>query len=135
MKQDIKDVDEKSRKGCASKSDSALLFARGLSRKARVKHRRAYDRLRLSVLRENPLCTECSKRGYTVAAEQVDHIVPISTGKTMQEVSTLLMDRENMQPLCINCHIWKTKKENEKRQRKKPPVKWRNKGLALYDEG
>lgn len=66
--------------------------------------RRGYDsnwqRLRLMVLAERPLCVECERWGRVAAATEVDHIVPLSEGGTNE--------RENLQPLCHECHSRKT---------------------------
>ena len=62
-------------------------------------HQRGYGatwrRLRILVLREEPLCRHCS-----AAATDVDHIVPLAVGGTH--------DRENLCPLCHACHSRKT---------------------------
>jgi len=67
---------------------------------------RGYDgtwsKLRLMVLRNEPLCRECKKNGLIVAATDVDHI----DGK-VEHVSF-----GNLQPLCHNCHSRKTAIEN-----------------------
>lgn len=49
-------------------------------------------------LRENPLCTECSKRHLTVAAAVVDHIVPHDGNRE------LFWNKKNWQSLCRTCH-------------------------------
>lgn len=61
---------------------------------------RGYDRrwrkLRLLVLREEPLCRLCREIGRVRLAQVVDHIKPKSDGGTDE--------RENLQPLCAHCH-------------------------------
>lgn len=61
---------------------------------------RGYDRrwrkLRLRVLRDEPLCRFCKQQGRTTLAQVVDHIVPKREGGTDA--------RENLQPLCAPCH-------------------------------
>lgn len=56
---------------------------------------RVWQRLRLMILREEPLCRVCAG-----AASQVDHIVPLAVGGSN--------DRDNLQPLCHSCHSRKT---------------------------
>lgn len=62
---------------------------------------RRWRRLRLAVLRAEPLCAECLRQGRLVPATQVDHIVPISRGGAV-------WDPDNLQPLCASCHSRKT---------------------------
>ena len=59
---------------------------------------------RADVLHHEPYCRECAKVGVETLATEVDHIQPISAGGDK-------WDRENMQPLCKNCHSVKTAKE------------------------
>ena len=67
-------------------------------------HERGYGRhwqlLRLLVLNEEPTCRRCAGRGRVTAATLVDHILPLRDGGTN--------DRENLQPLCLDCHAVKT---------------------------
>jgi len=62
-------------------------------------HERGYGavwrKLRLLVLREEPLCRHCG-----AAATDVDHVVPLAAGGTN--------DRGNLCPLCHGCHSRKT---------------------------
>lgn len=69
-------------------------------------YRRGYGRkwaaFRVRFLRENPLCVRCKQDGLTVAANQVDHIIPHRGDKT------LFWQLSNLQPLCHSCHSRKT---------------------------
>lgn len=69
---------------------------------------RGYDhnwrKLRLMVLREEPLCRTCSEAGLTVPATDVDHIVSLRKGGTNL--------RSNLQSLCHPCHSKKTNEED-----------------------
>ncbi|NBV59713.1 MAG: HNH endonuclease [Rhodobacteraceae bacterium] len=62
-------------------------------------YQRGYDRLwqkiRLAVLREEPLCRSCQQ-----PATCVDHITPLKKGGDHS--------RWNLQPLCASCHNSKT---------------------------
>ena len=55
-------------------------------------------------LAANPLCVECSKEGRTVAATEVDHIVPHRGDKE------LFWNPDNWQSLCKSHHSQKTKR-------------------------
>lgn len=67
-------------------------------------HARGYTRqwgsLRRVCIACNPLCVHCKADGRTVAAQEVDHIVPLSKGGTHDEY--------NLQALCKSCHSKKT---------------------------
>jgi 5-methylcytosine-specific restriction enzyme A len=56
--------------------------------------------LRAWVLRGEPLCRTCATRGRTVAADEVDHVVPLFLGGANGE--------DNLQPLCRACHVEKS---------------------------
>lgn len=64
----------------------------------------AWQRLRASVLRDEPLCRHCAARGLTVEATDVDHMNGADDNR-----------RESLQPLCHECHSRKTARDNGKR--------------------
>ena len=76
-----------------------------MSRFHRKMNHRLWSRLREEVLDKEPLCRMCSNLGISVAAQEVDHIVPLSLGG--------LTSRNNLQPLCRKCHTLKTARENK----------------------
>ena len=57
-------------------------------------------------LRAHPLCAECQRNGRYVTATVVDHITP------HRGDSKLFWDESNWQPLCKNCHDYKTGTED-----------------------
>lgn len=61
-----------------------------------------WQRLRLTVLNQEPLCCECAKIGRIEPAVEVDHI----------DGDVRNTDLENLQPLCHSCHSRKTATEN-----------------------
>ena len=70
--------------------------------------RRGYGRLwrkiRMTVLRREPLCRRCAAEGRARPATEVDHVVPLARGGTHAA--------GNLQPLCKPCHSRKTKRED-----------------------
>ena len=58
-----------------------------------------WTKWRDEVLAVEPWCRRCPGQ-----ATEVDHIVPLADGGTNR--------RENLQPLCHECHSWKTMWEN-----------------------
>lgn len=71
---------------------------------------RGYDALwrkvRRMKLARDPLCESCRKRRRTVAAQLVDHIVPIRAGGAR-------LDLANLQSMCRRCHARKTEQDKE----------------------
>lgn len=63
-----------------------------------------WKKLRLEYLRLHPLCEECQSKGKVSAAVDVHHIMPISTGKNINEKQQLGYDWNNLMALCDNCH-------------------------------
>jgi 5-methylcytosine-specific restriction protein A len=78
-----------------------------LSPSARYVHTAAWQKLRMAVLVEEPLCRECQRHGRISAAVTVDHITPREQGGGN--------DRGNLQPLCRACHQAKTSREQAER--------------------
>ena len=73
-------------------------------RKARCSWR--YGKMRRRFLTENPLCQVCEKEGYTVAAAEIDHVIPV------EKDPDRFWDESNWEPICRSCHVAKTAKEN-----------------------
>ncbi len=67
-----------------------------------------WQKMRLSYLRQHPLCAVCSEKGITKPAVLIDHIQPHKGD--MQK----FWNQDNWQGLCIPCHITKTVKEIKK---------------------
>jgi 5-methylcytosine-specific restriction protein A len=65
-----------------------------------------WPRIRLEVLRPEPLCRNCTEEGLVTVATEVDHIVPLGQGGTHDEA--------NLQPLCHRCHMRKTARDGSR---------------------
>jgi 5-methylcytosine-specific restriction protein A len=67
-----------------------------------VSSQRGYDaawrRLRLSFIKEHPLCQVCESRGRTTPATCVDHRVPITVDPSRR------LDATNLRSCCTDCH-------------------------------
>ena len=79
----------------------------------RLLNSKRWKELRISYLREHPLCERCQAEGYVRSAIDVHHRQPISSAMTVQEMERLCYLPSNLQALCIPCHI-KTHKEMHK---------------------
>ena len=55
--------------------------------------------------RAKGLCEECARQGYVRAGKDCHHIVPVETGKTIQEMERLCFDMNNIRLVCAPCHV------------------------------
>lgn len=76
-------------------------------------HNRTWRKLRDSIIASEPLCRNCISMGVRNVANVVDHIKPVSTGKTLEQQEQLMWDVSNLQPLCNSCHNKKSAKEKK----------------------
>jgi len=74
--------------------------------KAKVYRSRRWQSKRLSILRENPLCTKCHAAGKVVLAQMVDHLKGFK-----DENDPLAWDSDYLYPLCNKCHAVVTAQE------------------------
>ena len=75
----------------------------------RMRTKEPYLSMRLFFLRMHPLCRPCAANGFTVAATEIDHLVPV------QQAPDRFLDRSNWQPICRPCHARKTATETRRR--------------------
>jgi 5-methylcytosine-specific restriction protein A len=73
-------------------------------------HKRGYDRdwrrLRDYHMNQHPLCEDCKQQGDTVAANMVDHVVPVDVDPSRR------LDPSNLRSLCWKHHAVKTHSEH-----------------------
>lgn len=68
---------------------------------------------RIVWLRTNGLCERCIEEGkaagvpdgYITPGVDCHHIIPVESGRTVQEMERLCYDPNNIRLLCIKCHI------------------------------
>ena len=53
----------------------------------------------------HPICEICAINGRSVPAEEVHHRIAFSTGNTEEERMSLLLNPDNLQCLCRQCHM------------------------------
>lgn len=63
-----------------------------------------WRKLRDVVMKSNPLCAECLKKGKVVAAEDIHHIKSPFNYREGTINWTLAYDEQNLEPLCKQCH-------------------------------
>ena len=70
-----------------------------------------WRRLRRAFLAANPLCARHLERALTVAANEVDHKIPIAVRPDLR------LEWDNLQSLCKPCHSAKTYRETGRARR------------------
>ena len=93
----------------------------------------------MAYLQDHPLCERCYREGieqrgkpYIRSAIDVHHKVPVESAHTIQEMERLAynMDGNNLEALCIPCHVkthkemGKNKKENVKERKQIALQRW-----------
>lgn len=71
----------------------------------RLLNSKRWKTLRADYLRAHPLCEMCEAEGYVVASIDCHHRKPVESAKTQTEMERLCYDWNNLQALCIPCHI------------------------------
>lgn len=71
--------------------------------------KRGYDhkwsKYRAQYLKHYPLCVMCLEKGIYTPATVIDHIKPVENG----QADPLFWRTDNHQPLCRDCHSYKTR--------------------------
>lgn len=67
----------------------------------------AYRKLRAYKLANDPVCEICEREGRITPATEVDHRLP------REQRPDLAMSYKNLQSICFDCHVSKSKKENK----------------------
>lgn len=60
--------------------------------------------VRLEKLKRDPLCQICLSLNKVTPGEEVHHITPISSGKTVKDKQALGFNPANLKTLCKACH-------------------------------
>lgn len=69
---------------------------------ARRGYDRAWQRTRLRVLSQRPLCEDCAAEGIVEPATEVHHVVKIRVAPELRN------DANNLRALCAECHAART---------------------------
>ena len=84
----------------------------------RLLNSKRWKELRAWKLNTQPLCELCEAEGYVRSAIDVHHIVPVESARSPLEMEALCYNPNNLQSLCISCHVkvhkemGKNKKQN-----------------------
>jgi 5-methylcytosine-specific restriction endonuclease McrA len=73
-----------------------------------------YQKVRRIKLRQDPLCERCIAKDIPIikSAQEVHHRKHISEGHTYEQKYILATDINNLESLCIDCHLIEHKKYN-----------------------
>lgn len=63
-----------------------------------------WHNLRDRYIKNHPFCERCAEKGIIKLAQQVHHKIEFLTGLTDEDKWRLLLDEDNLQSLCTNCH-------------------------------
>ena len=55
--------------------------------------------------RTNGLCERCKEEGFITPGVDCHHVIPVESGKTIDEMARLCYDVNNIRLLCVPCHI------------------------------
>lgn len=78
-----------------------------------------WTKFRNRYIRENPYCEHCRRKGKIRIAQQVHHIIEVIKGGS-------LLDPENVESICEECHIKhhrKVRVKNSKKYQTRPCLK------------
>ena len=73
-------------------------------------HSSKWRKLRINFLKSNPLCKLCKEVGKTVAANVIDHIIPLSQNNSDDN----FWNSNNHQALCAPCNNRKSQTDKAK---------------------
>lgn len=72
-----------------------------------------WKKLRAWYMSLHPLCVDCLFEGRSVPATELHHIKPFGEGQTEEEKFELLLDPDNLCPLCSHHHDLRHKMLNQ----------------------
>ena len=99
-----------------------------------------WKQLRASYLREHPLCERCEAENHIASAIDVHHKVPVESANTLWDMERLAYDWNNLQALCIPCHVkthkemGKDKKENVLKRKELRLQRWMERVMTKAEE-
>lgn len=81
----------------------------------KIYNTKQWKALSKAYLMQHPLCEECLKHNKVSTAQHVHHIISFMTAKDELSRIELALDANNLEALCVECHIQKhNKKHNNK---------------------
>ena len=91
--------------------------------------------LRASYREAHPLCERCLAEGRVSPTVDIHHRVPVESAKTDYDMQALCFDWNNLQALCIACHVevhqqmGKATKANHQEREQQQTERWLDRWL------
>ena len=91
--------------------------------------------LRASYREAHPLCERCLAEGRVSPTVDIHHRVPVESAKTDYDMQALCFDWNNLQALCISCHVevhqqmGKATKANHQEREQQQTERWLDKWI------
>ena len=64
-----------------------------------------WAKLRREKIKLNPLCQDCLEHGIYTPAQEVHHITPCETARSVKQMEELMFNFGNLRSLCHECHV------------------------------
>lgn len=80
---------------------------------------KAWRLTRCAYILNHPLCAICDSRGRITPTTDIHHIIPWDSGETIDEKWDLLLDENNLLPVCEPCHYALHLKEGNRKSKKR----------------
>ena len=71
----------------------------------RLLNSKRWTELRRKYIQQHPLCERCLADGYVTPSVDLHHKTPVESCKTIQEMERVCYDPNNLQALCVACHV------------------------------
>lgn len=62
-------------------------------------------KLRREKIKLNPLCQDCLSAGIYTPAQEIHHVVPCESAKSVRQMEELMFNLGNLRSLCHDCHV------------------------------
>lgn len=86
------------------KEVKALTMSRDYNYRRMIQSTR-WLKLRKEKLKRSPLCEDCLSDGLFRPAEEIHHVRPCESSKSVEEMERLMFDINNLRSLCHDCHV------------------------------
>ena len=64
-----------------------------------------WAKLRREKIKLNPLWQDCLESGINTPAQEVHHVTPCETARSVKQMEELMFNLGNLRSLCHECHV------------------------------